>query len=131
MAECKGGCGFYGSPDKDNYCSICYEKKNISSPKKPKNDHIEEAQTIINSPKDITGTIENKTETKPKKKNRCFNCNARIGLTGFKCKCNEMFCAKCRNPEAHSCTFDFSEEKNKQLKSNLFIDPKDKIDNKI
>ncbi|KAJ7529105.1 hypothetical protein O6H91_15G034100 [Diphasiastrum complanatum] len=39
--------------------------------------------------------------------NRCFSCRKRIGLTGFKCRCGDVFCALHRYSEKHSCTFDY------------------------
>ena len=39
-------------------------------------------------------------------KSKCFCCKKKIGMMGFECKCNEMFCNKCRLPEVHNCAFD-------------------------
>ncbi|MQL96276.1 hypothetical protein Taro_028951 [Colocasia esculenta] len=38
---------------------------------------------------------------------RCTTCSKRVGLTGFRCRCGEMFCGSHRYPEQHACTFDF------------------------
>ena len=35
---------------------------------------------------------EEKKDTK-KKKNRCFVCKKKLGLTGFTCRCDRLFCA--------------------------------------
>ncbi|KAJ4831284.1 hypothetical protein Tsubulata_038029 [Turnera subulata] len=40
-------------------------------------------------------------------KNRCEGCNKKVGLTGFACRCGEVFCGKHRYPKDHCCTFDF------------------------
>lgn len=39
--------------------------------------------------------------------NRCFTCNKRVGLTGFKCRCEYVFCGSHRLPEEHHCDFDY------------------------
>ncbi|KAJ7536177.1 hypothetical protein O6H91_12G059000 [Diphasiastrum complanatum] len=39
--------------------------------------------------------------------NRCFSCNKRVGLTGFKCRCGDLFCSLHRYSDKHSCTFDY------------------------
>lgn len=39
--------------------------------------------------------------------NRCFSCRKRVGLTGFKCRCENTFCGLHRYAEKHSCSFDF------------------------
>merc|ERR1740133_233467 len=46
----------------------------------------------------------------PKKQvntSRCFACNKKIGLLGFKCKCEFVFCATHRAEDKHSCAFDY------------------------
>jgi len=68
-----------------------------------------------------TSLNENSTKSikKSKKKNRCINCNKKIGLIPFSCKCGNVYCAKCRYPEQHNCTFDWIKDgKEKILKEN-------------
>ncbi|XP_064030969.1 AN1-type zinc finger protein 5-like [Pogoniulus pusillus] len=48
---------------------------------------------------------------KPKqKKNRCFSCRKKIGLTGFDCRCGHLFCAIHRYSDMHSCPYDYKAE---------------------
>ncbi|XP_040891869.1 AN1-type zinc finger protein 6 [Toxotes jaculatrix] len=48
------------------------------------------------------------TEEKPKaKKNRCFACRKKVGLTGFDCRCGNVFCSIHRYSDTHNCTFDY------------------------
>ncbi|PWA98973.1 A20/AN1-like zinc finger family protein [Artemisia annua] len=44
---------------------------------------------------------------KVKVTNRCFDCNTKVGVMGFKCRCGETFCGSHRYPEEHKCEFDF------------------------
>ncbi len=44
---------------------------------------------------------------KKTKKKRCAKCNKKLGIVPFSCKCDNFFCAKCRMPEDHQCTFDW------------------------
>eukprot|EP00850_Spirogloea_muscicola_P020718 SM000224S07106 [mRNA] locus=s224:96059:97041:- [translate_table: standard] len=39
--------------------------------------------------------------------NRCALCKKRVGLTGFKCRCNNTFCSLHRYSDKHGCTFDY------------------------
>ncbi|KAJ7553860.1 hypothetical protein O6H91_06G115800 [Diphasiastrum complanatum] len=39
--------------------------------------------------------------------NRCFCCQKRVGLTGFKCRCGDVFCALHRYSDKHNCSFDY------------------------
>ena len=55
----------------------------------------------------------------------CFNCNKKIKLIPFKCKCDNNYCLKCKDPLDHNCQFDFK-KLNKEIleKKNPIIKPK-------
>nr|QYC07284.1 SAP8 [Tamarix hispida] len=39
--------------------------------------------------------------------NRCQSCNKRVGLTGFRCRCGELFCSTHRYSDRHDCSYDY------------------------
>ncbi|OMO80827.1 Zinc finger, AN1-type [Corchorus olitorius] len=39
--------------------------------------------------------------------NRCSGCRKRVGLTGFRCRCGELFCAEHRYSNRHDCSYDY------------------------
>ncbi|GLT60717.1 hypothetical protein SLA2020_334730 [Shorea laevis] len=39
--------------------------------------------------------------------NRCSGCRKRVGLTGFRCRCGELFCAEHRYSDRHDCSYDY------------------------
>lgn len=39
--------------------------------------------------------------------NRCSGCAKRVGLTGFRCRCGQLFCSAHRYSDRHDCTFDY------------------------
>ncbi|KAI7996799.1 Zinc finger A20 and AN1 domain-containing stress-associated protein 8 [Camellia lanceoleosa] len=39
--------------------------------------------------------------------NRCNTCRKRVGLTGFSCRCGNLFCAVHRYSDKHECPFDY------------------------
>jgi len=41
-----------------------------------------------------------------KKKKRCVVCNNKVGMLGFTCRCEGLFCSKHRFPDDHECSFD-------------------------
>lgn len=41
------------------------------------------------------------------KTDKCFLCHKRVGLLEFKCRCDNTFCSKHRQPEYHNCSFDY------------------------
>jgi len=52
----------------------------------------------------------------PKKKaNRCWTCNKKVGLTGFHCRCDGIFCGVHRYSDKHECQFDYKALGREQL----------------
>ncbi|XP_068666586.1 zinc finger AN1 domain-containing stress-associated protein 15-like [Aristolochia californica] len=39
--------------------------------------------------------------------NRCSSCQKRVGLTGFRCRCGDLFCGTHRYSDTHDCSFDY------------------------
>ncbi|XP_042496403.1 zinc finger A20 and AN1 domain-containing stress-associated protein 8-like [Macadamia integrifolia] len=39
--------------------------------------------------------------------NRCSTCRKRVGLTGFNCRCGNLFCVSHRYSDKHNCPFDY------------------------
>lgn len=58
---------------------------------------------------DVARTPEHNEESQPPVRfiNRCCSCRKRVGLTGFRCRCGELFCALHRYSETHDCSFDY------------------------
>ncbi|CAL9042085.1 unnamed protein product [Musa banksii] len=42
-----------------------------------------------------------------KKVNRCLSCRKRVGFTGFRCRCGELFCGEHRYSDRHDCGYDY------------------------
>jgi len=59
-------------------------------------------------------------ETKPIKipKHKCYNCNAKLKMIIFTCKCNHIFCHKHLGAHSHNCSYDYKNEKRKQIEGN-------------
>jgi predicted nucleic acid binding AN1-type Zn finger protein len=50
---------------------------------------------------------------------RCFVCNKKIGLLGFRCKgCDCSYCNSHRLPEEHKCEGNFVESAKEEMKKN-------------
>ncbi|XP_016280457.1 AN1-type zinc finger protein 6 isoform X1 [Monodelphis domestica] len=51
---------------------------------------------------------QNKSLDKPKqKKNRCFMCRKKVGLTGFECRCGNVYCGVHRYSDVHNCSYNY------------------------
>lgn len=46
-------------------------------------------------------------DLRPAQPNRCFSCKKRVGLTGFKCRCENVFCSLHRHSDKHVCSYDY------------------------
>ncbi|CAA0815276.1 Zinc finger A20 and AN1 domain-containing stress-associated protein 2 [Striga hermonthica] len=128
---CVNNCGFFGSPANMNMCSKCY-KDTILKQQQPKvvSTSIE---GIINGGSLLTPILQNPkpessklketpglsagndgnlksieaNKTRSEGPNRCTSCRKRVGLTGFKCKCGDLFCGTHRYSDKHDCPFDY------------------------
>ncbi|CDW71362.1 zinc finger protein [Stylonychia lemnae] len=48
-------------------------------------------------------------------KNLCWSCKRKVGLLGFACKCDYVFCGKHRYAEEHACEFDYKQRQQEKL----------------
>lgn len=68
----------------------------------------EDSQSSNGSEQTTSADDEDKSPGKSKpKKNRCFTCRKKVGLTGFDCRCGNVFCGIHRYSDIHKCTFDY------------------------
>tara|TARA_B100000886_G_C20284464_1_gene432711 strand:- start:253 stop:468 length:216 start_codon:yes stop_codon:yes gene_type:complete len=63
-------------------------------------------------------------------KNRCNykNCNKKIKISDYPCKCKLIFCSLHRSPEQHECSYDFKNKDEKDKKIEEMKCVKNKID---
>lgn len=47
---------------------------------------------------------------------KCWSCQRKVGLLGFKCKCSYVFCSKHRYADQHTCSFDYKTAAKEQIK---------------
>lgn len=48
-------------------------------------------------------------------KNKCWQCNKKVGLVQVPCQCTFVYCAKHRHAEEHNCTFDYLAQQQARL----------------
>lgn len=52
----------------------------------------------------------------PKPSNRCGQCQKKVGLTGFGCRCGGTFCGEHRYSDRHACQFDYKQRGVEELR---------------
>ncbi|NXL68486.1 ZFAN5 protein, partial [Chordeiles acutipennis] len=87
--------------------SISREENNSETEEFSKSEEASSASSSSGRP---TAEVKTASEKPKQKKNRCFTCRKKIGLTGFDCRCGNLFCAIHRYSDMHACPYDYKAE---------------------
>ncbi|XP_039008579.1 zinc finger A20 and AN1 domain-containing stress-associated protein 5-like isoform X2 [Hibiscus syriacus] len=114
MPLCVNNCGVTGNPATNNLCQNCFTAATSttavvavsgsqalrSAPSRSSNKRSEFSPLK-------TAPFLRTSGTEKKVVNRCSGCRRRVGLTGFRCRCGELFCADHRYSDRHDCSYDY------------------------
>lgn len=67
----------------------------------------EDTGAVVNQPSTAGSEGVGAPEPPRPKKNRCFMCRKKVGLTGFGCRCGNIFCGIHRYSDKHDCPYDY------------------------
>ncbi|OAY85208.1 zinc finger A20 and AN1 domain-containing stress-associated protein 11-like [Ananas comosus] len=120
LTLCVNNCGFYGNPATNNMCKTCFKASAASASASACACSSASASATICSSPPPSVSVPEKPRADPKrsrpdpaaaqaarKVKRCARCTKRVGLTGFRCRCGELFCGEHRYSDRHACVFDY------------------------
>lgn len=104
---CINGCGFSGNPTTKNMCQKCFQAAGFHSPPSCSATHMLVRTPEPEKPAAVT-RVEPAVGPAPVRHiNRCWSCGKKVGFTGFRCRCGDLFCSEHRYSDRHACGFDY------------------------
>lgn len=124
LTLCVNNCGVVGNPATNNMCQKCFNATTTASSTTSQRARSRSSSSRSASPRDVSVDLvldrtivvldEESKETEradavvvKKEVNRCSGCRKRVGLTGFRCRCGDLFCAEHRYSDRHDCSYDY------------------------
>ncbi|WJX31003.1 switch-activating protein Sap1 [Trifolium repens] len=120
---CINNCGVIGNASTNNMCQNCFtastattsstttvrignkiSSQSSKSVRSPKRSFPEESSSIVTD----RSSLDQATFSEAKRVvSRCSGCRKKVGLTGFRCRCGDLFCSEHRYSDRHDCSYDY------------------------
>lgn len=122
LTHCVNNCGVTGNPATNNMCQKCFNASSatttatsssavtlkFSGEKSPRSSSFSfEAPAEITRRTTASEIARSDESANRRVVNRCSGCRRKVGLTGFRCRCGELFCSEHRYSDRHVCSYDY------------------------
>ncbi|KAI3719133.1 hypothetical protein L6452_20027 [Arctium lappa] len=124
LTLCINNCGVVGNPATNNMCQKCFNattttttsqrarssrssSSRSASPRDVLSVDLVLDRTVVVLDEELKETEITDAVVVKKEVNRCSGCRKRVGLTGFRCRCGDLFCAEHRYSDRHDCSYDY------------------------
>uniref|UniRef100_A0A673GPA6 Zinc finger, AN1-type domain 6 n=1 Tax=Sinocyclocheilus rhinocerous TaxID=307959 RepID=A0A673GPA6_9TELE len=81
----------------------------------------------VSNSSDVSEQTSDVPEQSRPKKNRCFTCRKKVGLTGFDCRCGHLFCSIHRYSDVHNCSFNYKADAAEKIRKENPLIVREKI----
>ncbi|XP_010465038.2 PREDICTED: zinc finger A20 and AN1 domain-containing stress-associated protein 5-like [Camelina sativa] len=116
---CTNNCGVTANPaTNNNMCQKCFNASLVSATTgvvvvdSGSSSVLKRSARSVNLRSSPAKVVIRPREIDPVKRdqqivNRCSGCRKKVGLTGFRCRCGELFCSEHRYSGRHDCSYDY------------------------
>ena len=111
---CSNNCGVTANPATNNMCQKCFNASIASAAAGvDSGSSLKRTSRSVNLLRSTPAKVVIRPrEIDPVKRdqqtvNRCSGCRKKVGLTGFRCRCGDLFCSDHRYSDRHDCSYDY------------------------